>query len=192
MRTRKILLAVATIVVLLVSVKLITDPGFLSRWRHHSEIFGPLASEMRFLWRSQVDIQLFEGLPHPTTEKTTFNAELERVTEQDYSGHKFYEGKITLHEADASTVFDLLTTADGFRQTLGVKFCGGFHPDWMVNLERNGASIECYCCFGCGEVEFRSGGDSVHVDMTSATAKQLHGLLSKYRSSRPVPGEFEQ
>ena len=191
MRVRRILLAAATIVVLLISVKLITDPKFVSRWRQHSEIFGPLASQMRFIQRSQVDIRLFEGLPHPTTEKKTFKAELERVTEKDYSGHKFYEGKITMNDADASTVFALLTTAGGFRQTSGMKFCGGFHPDWMVNLERKGNSIECYCCFGCGEVEFRHGGNSVHVDMTGATAKQLHGLLSKYRSSRPVLGEFE-
>jgi hypothetical protein len=190
MRLRKLLLAGATIVVMLASLKLISDPAFVSRWRHHSKIFGPLSVELRFIRRSQVLVQLFEGLPHPTTEKESFEAELDRVNEIDYSGHKFYDKTISMNEADASTLFRLLTTAEGFQPRLGVKFCGGFHPDWLVVFDRNGTPIECYCCFGCGEAEFHRGEESVHVDMTSATAKQLNDLLSKYRSSRPPFREF--
>lgn len=155
--------------------------------RHHAAVFGTLADSMRRAAAKSTHVTLLEGLPHPRTERDVFDKEMKSAKHVLVAGHAFYANVIEPDAADVVTLQSVMTDASGIKPTLGVKFCGGFHPDWLVHFEADGNSVDCLCCFGCGEMSIESKSDSVTVDFNRLSSDILFPLFLQYRTNRPEP-----
>lgn len=192
MGIRKALLASGITAVLVGSFLLISRTDLIARITGRATIFGALTSQVRSIRASRIVVQLFEGLPHPSREKQTFESELKSSDTLELAGHKFYPDAIDVDSAISTTLREVLTDPDSFYPVTGVKFCGGFHPDWLVAFDNMPERVEFCCCFGCKEVEIRCRREHVRLNMSESAATLLPKLLDRHRSKRPAFGTIQR
>ena len=140
-------------------------------------------------------VEVFEGLPHPFEGKEFVKSERLAKSTFELDGQWLYA---TAHRMPAEDVIAFQRWASGepFKVWRGVKFCGGFHADYVVQFEGDGATYSVLFCFGCYEARIMrvSAGRTVDgaleparvtADLAEAKFKELRDLLAKYRSQRP-------
>ena len=130
-------------------------------------------------------LRLLEGLPHPMNEQQLFARERKRTDIQDRHGHWFYAEALNAPPELLQSVRDIVANAASFARLTGTKFCGGFHPDYALEWQNQGADRITLLCFGCRESKLFGSGRSNHVDMTEDAAKRLQELLKGVRQFRP-------
>jgi hypothetical protein len=142
---------------------------------------------------SSDDIQVLEGLPHPTWEGGVFEKERQKP-HSSHHGHLFYKGEIALSESDKKILETLFVNQMLMPSSWDVaKACGGFHPDFRVVWLIDGhPTAEALFCFSCAEVHFYSGVSRCKADMSSQIKAILEKLWWPYRAERPEPKLGEQ
>ncbi len=130
-------------------------------------------------------LTLYEGLPHQMFEATQLKDELKTQPTVTLHGFPFYRETLPLKEEDAAKLKAILGDERSFAPYVGMKKCGGFHPDYCAEWEADGRVYRCLICFGCREVIVYGPGRGLHCDIHRDVEKNLEKLLKPYRKSRP-------
>lgn len=135
--------------------------------------------------RSADSVVIHEGLPHFRWEAQQLENEL--ATKPNVARHNFpfYQETLKPSDADAQALRDLVCADGAFRAFQGFKSCGGFHPDYCVEFQSGGTSIEMLICFGCGEARVYGSRRETYCEFEPATEETLKKLLEPYRKNRP-------
>jgi hypothetical protein len=131
------------------------------------------------------EVVLYEGLPHPMWEKDTLAAEKKKKKTVEMQLFSFYADPIELKKDAAKEFAKLLSDPASLGQYTVGKRCGGFHPDWCLEWQAGDEKVQCQVCFGCNEVKFFSGKETLHADVTTEVMEKLEPALMKYQKQRP-------
>ena len=139
------------------------------------------------------DLTLYEGLPHPFSERESFASERDRKQTTKLHGFYFYPAQQTVKLDDARSLQALFVQTDAFVPYRGPKACGGFHPDYALEWTAEEGTYQMLICFGCHEVKVFGPNSAVYCDIPSNTYQALKTLLSGYVKQRPpfnpqIPG----
>ena len=133
-------------------------------------------------------ILLYEGLPHQLYEEDLLANELRTKPTREFGGYSFYKDHLSLKAIDAARLVDLLEDSTAWKAIppdSPTKPCGGFHPDYAVELQRGTARWYVLICFGCGEATIISPWRETTYDLDRDWKRQVHTLLLAYRQNRP-------
>ncbi|MCG3134885.1 MAG: hypothetical protein HMLKMBBP_02293 [Planctomycetes bacterium] len=132
---------------------------------------------------------LHEGLPHQRFEAHLLASERAAKPVTDLFGYPFYAAPVPLGDADASALRKTLGNRGAYETWSGEKKCGGFHPDWSVEVPGDGVTWHALVCFGCREVKtYRTGAGwdlATREDIEPAAYDALKTVLPKLRTNRP-------
>jgi hypothetical protein len=138
-------------------------------------------------FRDADKLTVYEGLPHQVWESKQLDKEKQAKPTVQLHGFPFYRETLEVKADDQKALRKLLGDEGSFKQWMGEKKCGGFHPDYLVELRAGDTDYRFLICFGCQEVKVFEPEKSSRWDMTKETSKQLEGLLKKYQKNRPAP-----
>jgi hypothetical protein len=139
-------------------------------------------SEILFSEAFVGDVEVFEGLPQQDS-KDLLDSELKKWNSFKSSEFSFYKGKKQLSFADEESLRILLMDREIYREYSGPKFCGGYHPDFMVNFKRNEELVTIQLCFGCSEARLFKNDTIVYCDLKKCF--MLEAILEDYYENRP-------
>ena len=129
-------------------------------------------------------ITAIEGLPHPFD--SAFTTEKAKDNIHSISEHLFYDGRISLSADDHSQVRNTLEEKDSYAPHTEEKLCGGFHPDWAVEIGTGAGKTVYLICFGCHEVIVLEGvGGDFHYDLADEAYDLLRRTLATYHVKLP-------
>ncbi len=133
------------------------------------------------------EIVIWEGLPNPFSERALFEHEQKFAGKFLIANQLFYAQPLKVIDVDLATISDaVLEHRDNFEPWSGIKFCGGFHADYAIEWRYHHLPVAfTLFCFGCGEVQFRSGDHYEQADMSAMGHNRFSALLSRYRELRP-------
>ncbi len=137
-------------------------------------------------------IRLYEGLPHPSFEQEAFEAEKKSKPVEQHSGHAFYTEWLTLKPQDAEALSAILSDPKSLKPFVDGKKCGGFHPDYALQLpyaNKQKSPTWALLCFGCQEIKIidpNTNTDST-FDLSPDASEKLQTILKNYRKNRPAP-----
>ncbi|MCA9215290.1 MAG: hypothetical protein KDB27_19620 [Planctomycetales bacterium] len=134
---------------------------------------------------SCADIEVYEGLPHPTWESELLVSETDKNETIVLGGFHFYAEPIEVRTRDANRLRELYCSRGSFYPFQGFKDCGGYHPDWCVVWKNDDATFEVQFCFGCCEMRTANGSSLHECDMSRKSQRQFEATLNKYRTKRP-------
>ena len=101
-------------------------------------------------------LTIFEGLPHQRWEPDTLAKELEEKKTFKIDEYPFYETPVAASEATIKELMALCRSRKTFQPFGGPKACGGFHPDWCLELNNGTSACHILICFGCKEARLYS------------------------------------
>lgn len=130
-------------------------------------------------------LTLLEGFPHQGFEGELFEREKAKP-HRSIAGFPFYEEPLPISATDARTVRETLAAGTALKPFSGEKKCGGFHPDYAVEIEKDGAPWRVLICFGCGEARVLSASGDTRHDLSRQAHDTLETVLRPYRKSRPT------
>ncbi len=128
---------------------------------------------------------LYEGLPHPRSERSVFEAELEKPHVRLHS-EAFYRDPISWKDADAATLATLARNAGSFAPFSGEKKCNGYHPDFAVEWPTPAGPLQLHVCLGCCEVKWFTPATELRCDMAVNFHATLRRTLKRYATNRPA------
>ena len=131
-------------------------------------------------------LTLYEGLPHPIEDATSFNSEKKTRPTLEVQNYLFYREPLELNEPDSQSLKALLKAPSTFSEFLSEKKCGGFHPDYALKWEAGAKSYHALICFGCFEAMLVGPKGAVRYDIQLEAARGLSGILGKYHRDRPT------
>lgn len=137
-------------------------------------------------------IRLYEGLPHPSFEQETFESEKKTKPVEQHHGHAFYSEPLDLKPQDAEALSAILSDTKSLKPFVDGKKCGGFHPDYALQLpyaNKQTSPTWALLCFGCNEIKIidpNTNTDST-FDLSSDASEKLQTTLKNYRKNRPTP-----
>ena len=126
---------------------------------------------------------VYEGLPSPGSEASTFQAESKAKQTREIGGQTFYRDPLPLAPADLATLRGLLAAPGALVEWSGEKKCGGFHADDAIEWTDGGTTRMLLLCFTCSEAEGR--GSGTRYDIAQSTAGPLKALMKRLRKQRP-------
>lgn len=96
---------------------------------------------------------VYKGLPKAMGESERLEQEKKKPHFQKHTDY-FYEESATIGEDFIKHIQDILQTKKAIRlYSEGVvKFCGGFHADYMITLHTETQKIDMQICYGCGDM----------------------------------------
>ncbi|HEX3656262.1 MAG TPA: hypothetical protein VHV55_10670 [Pirellulales bacterium] len=153
------------------------------------------ANDLTPVLRAADKIVLIEGLPHPLYERELLTAELHDKKTQEIHGYPFYQEPLAWKDDDAQRVSDILghtalspmtRVVDGHKIE-STKTCGGFHPDYALQVHQGTTVFDILICFHCHEVMIVGPGVESTYDLPAGSADKLIDILKHYRSQRPKP-----
>jgi hypothetical protein len=139
-------------------------------------------------------VVVYEGLPHPLSEKATFEAEKNKANvvrprkdkvKVEADAHPFYGPPREVREADAKALTALVTNPDVVKPFGGNKRCGGFHPDYAVEWRAGGEAYYVEVCYGCREVKVYGPKQSLYADLSPKGLDEFKKVLAGYQKDRP-------
>ncbi|MFN0016615.1 MAG: hypothetical protein ACKVP0_00050 [Pirellulaceae bacterium] len=126
---------------------------------------------------------LFEGVPRKKDSKAP------EPTQKTIKIHEytFFDETLEISADDAKAVVKLLANADSVSEQ-HPKFCGGFHPDYCLQLNVGKEKWLALVCLTCHEVKFY-GPKKLHLycDLKDPAYEDVKKILIEYRKNRPVP-----
>ena len=139
-------------------------------------------------------MNLYEGLPHQTFEGDLLGKEMKRKDVVTYAKFPFYKKPFKLAKADEASLRKLLTDAKTFGSfypynSTSPKNCGGFHPDYCIELEVNKKKVHVLVCFGCHEVKIAHPEYKLYCNINRDAYKEFGRILKKYKKNRPARGK---
>ncbi len=162
----------------------------------------PPAPDLQELWRAireAEQIELLEGLPHPSSEPRLRELEFARVKPVDIAGELFYPESLS---ASPETIAELARLTTDVRGHTGlpiplskhrVKFCGGFHADYALLWKTKDTTVvAALVCFGCSEVRFLYRDWTLTADFTKERDRNLFNAFRPLRRHRPIAETFRE
>jgi hypothetical protein len=140
--------------------------------------------------RTASRVEVFEGLPHQKWEKDALARENKRADTLMNHDFKFYSPAMQLSSAQRAKVLSIIIRDASYQAWVGPKFCGGFHPDFLVRFHLESGVIDVHLCFGCSEAKFFDGSTLAHVDIRESGTDELKPVLQACRSKRPFPKQW--
>ncbi len=131
-------------------------------------------------------IALFEGLPHPHWENELLDSERRSKKTTEIAGSFFYEEALPLNQADAHRLKELYCNQTSFTPLVGMKACGGFHPDYCIEWSDVRERYLVQICFGCHEMKTFFNGKELYCDIGQQAYDEFEKILTKYRKNRPA------
>ena len=128
---------------------------------------------------------LYEGLPHPTSERELFQRERLSQEVVQIRGEWFYRTPRKVEPDDEKVLRRLCASEESFMKYDGSKRCGGFHADYCLQWEDRDAKWQVLVCFGCREVKFYGPEIALLADIGPEAFKRFQAFLGKYRGNRP-------
>lgn len=110
-------------------------------------------------------VSIYAGLPHPNQDIKRYTTELASARNIAIHGHRFYADPIKAPDALRLLLPEVLTNPATYEAYAGPKLCGGYHPDFAVELEADGKRHEFLVCLGCGEILIYANGKELHCDL---------------------------
>ena len=148
----------------------------------HVERFASVPAFVKLLGNAK-DMQLYLGLPRPEASNGE-DGSLQRKDVVARKGFKFCDVPHSVSGEQLRTLHKTLARADTFAPYAGAKFCGGFHPDFLLEWESDGKDYQAFFCFGCHEIRWLEAEDyEVWCDMTESGAKSLQAALRQLTES---------
>ncbi len=148
---------------------------------------GAPAIEASAIYRTTLaeakSIVVFEGLPHQTWDKELLAVESKRKDTQKIWEYQFYIPGVAATNSD--DLRQVLTSPDSISVCEGVKLCGGYHPDYCISWQIGENTYNALVCFGCHEIVFYDGKQSLLYDLNQKAYEQLKKLLARYEAKRP-------
>lgn len=145
--------------------------------------------KFRLAAASHADKQLFEGLPHSYWETDSFENERKTKPVRQQDREYFYAEPLTLTltPLDESLIFELLSRTATFRKIIGLKACGGYHADWLLEWRTTPDQVHrLQICLGCGEANIKGIDYAIHTDISHEAKIRLEKLLTSYSKNRPA------
>ncbi len=130
---------------------------------------------------------VYEGTPRSFPRSKDSESEKPRA-EPTFSiaGQSFYAKPIDLTEGERATLEGIFHFETPVKTGGGLKLCGGFHADFMIEWRRkNEPVLRALICFGCHEIRFVDAASTTETDMTEQGRERLHAVLDKYRPAHP-------
>lgn len=162
----------------------------------------PPAPDLQELWRAireAEQIELLEGLPHPSSEPRLRELEVARVKPVDIAGELFYPEPLPAAPEAIAELARLTTDLRGYKTPPFplpkhyVKLCGGFHADFALLWKTKAATVvTALVCFGCSEIRFLYRTWTLTVDFTNERDRELFKTFRPLRRQRPVADVFRE
>ena len=146
------------------------------------------ASGLAEVMRGEGRLTLLEGFPNRRFEGELFERE-KANPHRSIAGFPFYEEPLPISPTDATAVRSALSVGGGLETFSGEKKCGGFHPDYAVDVEKDGALWWVHIYFGCDEAQVIGPRGETRYDLARLTNETLENVLPPYRNNRPIPAE---
>jgi len=132
-------------------------------------------------------VVLYEGLPHQFYERDLLEQERRAKPTQELNDYLFYKEPLGLNEGDAQKLSAVLSDPSSLQLFEGEKKCGGFHPDYAIELHRASTYFRVLICFGCGEAKVFGSNPRISSrhDLSPDARQSLYRILEGYRKNRP-------
>lgn len=130
-------------------------------------------------------IVLYEGLPHHLYEEQLLAQERSAKAIREIGEYPFYQEHLVLNQDDVKRLVELLGSPSTWEPFSIEKPCGGFHPDYALELRQGTARWHVLICFGCGEAKVFSPWGEWRYDMSRDTKQRLYAVLTAYQKNRP-------
>jgi hypothetical protein len=144
----------------------------------------PLLATFQQALQSSQDFNVYEGLPHQVYEQDIYDEERQSKDVLEIANYPFYATPLEITQEDKATLAAILAKRSMWNRFSGEKKCGGFHPDYAIEIQVNGVRYFALLCFGCAEGKLFRQGAEERYDMTLEPRE----LLNKYRKNRPQTG----
>lgn len=121
-----------------------------------------------------------EGLPRfPNT--ASVDGDTYKIRE-----YSFYNGRISLPPEDEKRVITILESKHSYEPHTE-KLCGGFHPDWAIEIDSRFGPTVYLICFGCDEAIVMEGiGGYFPYDLADDARDALYDILITYHVNVPA------
>ena len=120
-------------------------------------------------------VKIYEGLSHSFFEKDQLIDEILLGSRKIIHGHGFRLNAIEPNEVTQAVVAELWS-GKIFLPWCGEKMCGGFHADYCLCWEDEGASYDLMICLGCGEALLFRDGAALRCDLQHDFSDRLRDL----------------
>ncbi len=132
-------------------------------------------------------VEIFEGLPHQ--DSVEFLRESLRPDTFVSHGFAFYRPAMTFSPRRVQSFAAPLVGNAAHSPWSGMKFCGPYHPDYMLRFHDSAGCVEMHFCLGCGEAVFHTGATSVRTDVAEHVRQPCERALDRRRQKRPATTE---
>ena len=133
-------------------------------------------------------VVLYEGLPHQGNEHNLFEQELRAKKTVQIHGYPFYEETLPLKGEDATKLLDLYCDPSSFRPWMGLKSCGGYHPDYCIEWHVGKDVYLALICLGCWEIKSYGPKTELYCDVENDAMDKFKAILKPYQKNRPPRG----
>jgi hypothetical protein len=141
----------------------------------------PVLDGFRSAAENPQSIRVYEGLPHQSYEGELLEQERNTKAVRELHGFPFYRESLVVEKQDAVQLATILADSTVWTEFSGEKKCGGFHPDYAIEVARGGETYVALLCFGCGEGKIYQGSVEGRYDMNLKPKL----VLDKYQVNRP-------
>ena len=145
---------------------------------------GDISKFLSFV-ASADDVQVYEGLPHQNWEREQYATEKRRSDLVKFEGFSFYAKPLDISDEEKKRLTVVALKKESHVPFRGMKFCGGYHPDYAIVWMKSGKKGGSLICFGCHEWKNFTPEGRLCEDLDSAAYDELRAILSKYVAQRP-------
>ena len=147
------------------------------RWRREASALSAVVRADAF--------RVYEGLPHPLFEQELLKSERRSKKTVELEGFPFYAPPLA---PDDAVVESLRRRISGLRlrdRPMGLKKCGGFHPDSALEWDVGADQYLLLLCLRCSEAKLYGPGFEVYRDLDATDAAAFSELLAACRRRPP-------
>ena len=113
----------------------------------------PYSNLSKIISKMDENITVYKGLPHQNMEYEKYKEELKKGNNHKRKDFHFYKKPIEFDLNKVQQLVKVLKNPENFSKRIGVKECGGFHPDFSVVSGTGISAIEIHICLGCHEIK---------------------------------------
>ena len=144
---------------------------------------GSAADAFRKAVSAIPDLQVFEGLPDPTTESALFAKESVRSDVMRVGDFKFYKQPLELSQAEIAELRAAFDPGNPFSPS-GGEPCGRFHPDFLLVWKSGESAFSAQIGLGCEEIEAAGPSLRIHRYIPPDIYARLNRVLGKHAANR--------
>ncbi|MFZ4599225.1 MAG: hypothetical protein ACOYNN_11320 [Terrimicrobiaceae bacterium] len=129
-------------------------------------------------------VQIFEGLPDPSSDPAAFALERKRTDLLIVGTSGFYASPLAIEPADKAVIEAMFREGRAFSPGGDDSVCGKFHPSFLLLWKIDGVTWSAKLGMGCQEVLAEGPGLAMNRYILPSSYSQLDKILGKYQSRR--------